>query len=202
MHTSYSTRVCPLRFFALVLAFLLNVPAWSCSLFVSTCAYASCRRHPRCLDPALSAREAAAQINGVNFSVAWNVSGPADRGAHARAAAQIPARRTSAGNTSSTMPQNASSSSSATSTAHTAPLAPSHQAPPAPRHPSQRLDEHKSVKKEVWRVLRCDVASGAPFVAHLSVFIGGLPYQGADEELGKERGARRGWVGGKGEESD
>jgi hypothetical protein len=30
---------------------------------------------------------------------------------------------------------------------------------------------------EAWRVLRCDVASGAPFVAHLSIFIGGLPYK-------------------------
>ena len=35
----------------------------------------------------------------------------------------------------------------------------------------------------VWRVLRCDLAAGADFVARLSVFVGGLPYKGADEEM-------------------
>ena len=37
-----------------------------------------------------------------------------------------------------------------------------------------------------WRVLRCDVASGAPFVAHLSIFIGGLPYK-VERERESER---------------
>ena len=33
------------------------------------------------------------------------------------------------------------------------------------------------LQMEAWRVLRCDVASGAPFVAHLSIFVGGIPYK-------------------------
>jgi hypothetical protein len=32
-------------------------------------------------------------------------------------------------------------------------------------------------------VLRCDVASGARFIAQLSIFVGGLPYKEADEDV-------------------
>jgi len=100
-----------------------------------------------------AARAAALALNTVNFTVTWSETPSAVQGAPAGSTV-----RNSSNTTRRTGRAAASSATSAT-----------------PSNTQQHL--------EAWRILRTDLASGASFVAHLSIFVGGLPFKEADEEV-------------------
>jgi hypothetical protein len=56
-------------------------------------------------------------------------------------------------------------------------------ASPAPQQPRPNARANSTHELCAWRVLRTDLASGASFIASLSIFVGGLPYKDADEEM-------------------
>jgi hypothetical protein len=133
-------------------------------------------------DTEAAAREAAARLNGVNLSVSWNtssvdtVSVPNGRGAPRPEDAPVTARGGASG-----------SLAAATNKTGGAMAAGSSQLRGTRGGAAVRTEE-------VSRVLRCDLASGANFIARLSVFVGGLPFKGADEETLRGKLARFGSI--------